>query len=322
MLDAQGRSIDYVRISVTDRCNLRCVYCMPESGVKPVTHGELLRYEEIVRLTRLLAQLGVRKVRITGGEPLVRRDLPALIREIKALDGIEMVCLTTNGLLLKEQLSELLSSGLDSVNISLDALDETAFEAVTRRRGVSMVLDSIDAALCSGLPVKINCVLTELNERQLVPMAERFLSDERLALRFIELMPIGLGKTLEGISPETVAALLSEHFGKMTPLEKESMDGPCSYYKLGELPGRLGFISAVSNCFCESCNRVRLTSTGFLKACLQYDHGVELKPLLQGSDETILSAMRSAIWEKPKRHSFGTRGGEHLERHIMSQIGG
>ncbi|MGL4370657.1 MAG: GTP 3',8-cyclase MoaA, partial [Spirochaetota bacterium] len=316
------RQISYLRVSVTDRCDLRCVYCMPEQGIELAPHDEILSYEEIVRIVSLTARLGVRKVRLTGGEPLVRRNLSSLVERIKSIEGIERICLTTNGLLLSEQLPELIAAGLDSVNISLDAIDPAVFAAITRRSGVEKVLTSIDDAYESGLSVKINCVPTELNRSQIIPMAERFLNDARIPLRFIELMPLGAGKRMEGLSAETVKAMLTERFGVMRLLEKERLAGPCYYYTFDGLAGRIGFISAVSQCFCESCNRVRLTSTGFLKTCLQFDRGAALKPLLAESDGVIMSAMEDAIWDKPERHCFLERTGENLEQRSMAQIGG
>jgi len=322
MLDRQGRAIDYVRVSVTDRCDLRCVYCMPAEGVCPLSHNDVLSYEEIVRIVRLLARLGVKKVRLTGGEPLVRKGLPSLVEKIRVIPGIERVVLTTNGMLLSEQLPALVSAGLDGVNISLDALDEGVFERITRRPGADKVLRSIDDALSEGVTVKVNCVPSALNRSQLVPMAKHFLPDARLSLRFIEMMPIGLGKETEGIPEAALKALLTEYFGILLPLEHESLAGPCRYFSVPGYPGKLGFISAVSDCFCPGCNRVRLTSTGFLKTCLQYDEGAALKPLLSESDAVLLEAVRETIWRKPERHRFSQPGGAHLERHNMSQIGG
>lgn len=322
MFDSFGRSIDYVRVSVTDRCDLRCVYCMPAGGVCPLSHDDVLSYEEIVRIVTLLAQLGVKKVRLTGGEPLVRKGLPELVRKIRGIPGIERVVLTTNGMLLSGRLPALVSAGLDGINVSLDALDEDVFKRITRRPGVEKVLRSIDDALVAGLSTKVNCVPTELNRSEIIPLAERFLPDGRLSLRFIEMMPIGLGKTVPGIPADELEAMLTAHFGDLTGLPHKSLAGPCRYFSVPGYPGKLGFISAVSNCFCESCNRVRLTSTGFLKTCLQFDEGVELKPLLSASDGEILDAMRTAIWKKPAHHLFSEQSGTHLERHIMSQIGG
>lgn len=322
MLDSSGRKIEYLRISVTDRCNLRCCYCMPENGVEPLEHGDILSYEELLRLTGLLASLGIRKVRLTGGEPLVRRGLPSLVSGIKSITGIESVCLTTNGVLLAEQLPELASAGLDGVNISLDAACEEVFCKITHRSGIESVFRSIEAAAEMGLPVKINCVPMPENESQLIPLAERFLPREGFSLRFIELMPIGMGKNALGLSPDRVKNLLTERFGELYPLKGERLAGPCRYFGVSGMPGSLGFISAVSNCFCQSCNRVRLTSTGFLKTCLQFDRGAALKPMLGKTDEEILEAMKKAIFEKPAHHLFAGGEGEQLESHIMSQIGG
>ena len=323
MLDKQGRSIDYLRISVTDRCDLRCTYCMPAEGVQPMQHSEILSYEEILHIVKLLAQLGIKKIRLTGGEPLVRKGLPSLISRLKEIEGIERVVLTTNGMLLSENLSELVSAGLDGVNISLDAVNEKVFEQITRRSGLDKVLASVDAALAyPQLTVKLNCVPMLTNSSEIIPMAERFLKDERLSLRFIELMPIGLGKESTGLSEEAISAMLISRFGEITPLTHEALAGPCRYYHLGDLPGKVGFISAVSNCFCEECNRIRLTSNGFLKTCLQFDRGVQLHPLLNERDEVITDAIKQAIWEKPEHHFFSEQGGASLEQRIMSQIGG
>lgn len=323
MTDRFGRTIDYLRISVTDRCNLRCTYCMPAEGVPLINHKEILTYEEILRIVSLLAKLGIKKVRITGGEPLVRKNLSTLVAGIKAIEGIEKVVLTTNGMLLSEQLPELVEAGLDGVNISIDAIEDDIYHEITRREGVERVLASIDDALrYPHLKVKLNCVPTSTNFTQIIPMVSRFLQDERLSLRFIELMPIGLGQDGVGISEKTLRELLESEYGELTPLPHVPTDGPCKYFKLERLPGKVGFISAVSNCFCSECNRIRLTSSGFLKTCLQYDRGIELRPIMGESDEVLLSLMQSAILDKPERHKFTETGFAHAEQHIMSQIGG
>jgi len=323
MLDSFGRSIDYVRISVTDRCDLRCTYCMPAEGVPPIQHSEVLSYEEILRIVKLLAQLGVKKVRLTGGEPLVRKGLSSLVSNIKEIEGIEKVVLTTNGMLLSENLPDLVSAGLDGVNVSIDAINEDVFQQITRRSGVNKVLNSIDASLkYPQLKVKLNCVPMLSNSSEIIPMAERFLQDERLSLRFIEMMPIGLGKDETGLSEDALRVMLQSKFGEMTPLKHEPLCGPCRYYKFENLAGKVGFISAVSNCFCKECNRVRLTSNGFLKTCLQFDCGVQLRLLMNEPDEVILAAIKHAIWEKPEHHIFTEQGGAFLEQRTMSQIGG
>ncbi len=323
MIDSFGRTIDYVRVSVTDRCDLRCFYCMPESGIQQLSHSEILRFEEIVRIVRLLAKLGIKKVRLTGGEPLVRKGLPTLVKEIKHIDGIENVHLTTNGMLLAENLPTLVEAGLDGINISLDSLSEETFEIITHRSGVDKVLHSVDAALSyPQLRVKINCVPSELNRNEIIPLTRHFLQNERLSLRFIEMMPIGLGKDCTGIAENELAQMLQSEFGELSQLPNEAGGGPSRYYKLGNLPGRVGFISAVSHAFCSECDRIRLTANGFLKTCLQYDCGTQLRPLLELSDEELLEVLRQTILNKPERHCFASNTGSGLEQHIMSQIGG
>ena len=325
MIDRCARTIDYIRISVTDRCNLRCVYCMPEDGVQWVPHSAVLSYEEILRLCRVFAGLGLSKIKLTGGEPLVRRGMDRLIADIKAIPGIRCVTLTTNGVLLAQQLPGLVSAGLDGVNISLDTLNREQFRAITRRDDLDRVLAGLNAALdCPGLNVKINCLPMGHNDDQLVPLVE--LARERpLSVRFIEVMPIGLGKDLTYRSEDEVRAMLEARFGPMEPFHGRLGNGPCHYFSLPGFAGKVGFISALSHQFCSECNRVRLTSEGFLKTCLQYELGVDLKALMQdGRDDAFLAeAVRQAIYNKPLQHHFAdTSGQEALEHHGMSQIGG
>ena len=325
MIDRCQRDIDYIRISVTDRCNLRCVYCMPEEGVQWVPHNAVLSYEEILRLCRVFAGLGLSKIKLTGGEPLVRRGLDRFIADAKAIPGIQCVTLTTNGVLLAEQLPGLVSAGLDGVNISLDTLNREQFRAITRRDDLDRVLAGLNAALdCPGLNVKINCLPMGRNDDQLVPLVE--LARERpLSVRFIEVMPIGLGKELTYRSEDEVRAMLETRFGPMEPFHGRLGNGPCHYFSLPGFAGKVGFISALSHQFCSECNRVRLTSDGFLKTCLQYELGVDLKALMQdGRDDAFLAeAVRQAIYNKPLQHHFtDTSGQQALEHHGMSRIGG
>ena len=326
MLDRFNRTIDYLRISLTDRCNLRCVYCMPEEGVKWTPHSSILSYEQLLRLCRIFAALGLKKIKLTGGEPLVRPGVSELVAALKDIPGMETVTLTTNGLLLREQLPALLEAGLDGVNISLDAVDEDVFAAITRRPGVHKVLDAVDAALAApALNVKLNCVPMAVNESQLVPLAA-LAKDTRLAVRFIEMMPIGLGKAMAPLGEERVRALLEDAFGPLAAYEGKKLgNGPCTYFNLPGFTGRIGFISAMSHQFCDSCNRVRLTAGGFLKTCLQYEKGTELMALLsRGADDNLLrQAIEDTIFEKPACHHFTDPAGEtNLEGHTMSQIGG
>ena len=297
MLDQFGRNIRYLRVSVTDRCNLRCRYCMPEEGVEWVDHSAILTYEQIIRLVRLAASLGVEKVRLTGGEPLVRKGLANLVQELKAIDGIRTVSLTTNGILLADQLPELLKAGLDGVNLSLDTLDRAQFAALTRRDELPRALAGLEAALAK---------------------------DRDLTVRFIELMPIGLGDTLTRRTEEEVLRQLETAFGLALPCPSDALGGPSRNVTFPGFQGKVGFISAVSHQFCQSCNRVRLTATGFLKTCLQYDHGVDLKALLDaGADDTALqTAMADAINHKPASHHFGGQREAADEGRNMNQIGG
>ena len=320
MLDGFGRTIDYLRISVTDRCNLRCRYCMPEEGVEWLPHQQILRYEEILRLGRIFARLGIRRIRLTGGEPLVRQGLPELVAGLRAIAGIREVALTTNGTLLKEQLPALLEAGLTGVNISLDTLREDTFRTITRREGVQRTLDAVDACLAAGLPVKVNCVPVAPAE-ELVELAG-LATDRPIPVRFIELMPIGLGKELRGRSEGELRTLLESAYGPLSPYSGRLGSGPSQYCSLPGFQGQIGFISALSHQFCQSCNRVRLTAAGFLKTCLQYDTGVWLRPLLSGPDEALEQAIADAIREKPACHQFAQGVVAGGERHIMSQIGG
>ena len=325
MLDQHGREIEYLRISVTDRCNLRCRYCMPEEGIPLTAREQLLDYEEFLRVASAAVELGIVHFKVTGGEPLLRRGCTAFIRRLKALPGVARVTLTTNGLLLAAVLDELLAAGLDGVNISLDTLDRAQFKAITRRDELDRVLAGLNAALdCPGLNVKINCLPMGSNDDQLAPMVE--LARERpLSVRFIEVMPIGLGKSLTHRSEEDVRAILERAFGPMTPFHGKLGNGPCHYFSLPGFVGKVGFISALSHQFCGECNRVRLTSEGFLKTCLQYELGVNLKTLLDdGRDDAFIAeAVRQAIYNKPLQHHFADTSGEQaLEHHGMSQIGG
>ena len=322
MLDGFGRRIEYLRVSITDRCSLRCTYCMPEDGVQWLPHGEILRYEELLRLVRLFANLGVKKIKITGGEPLVRKGVAGLIGEIKVIPGIEQVTLTTNGVALKVQLPDLLSVGIDGINLSLDTLDRERFAEITRRDALPQVLEGLDAALrAPGLNLKINCVAQAGREEDWIALAG-LAKDHAVALRFIEPMPIGLGGGLTACTEADIRAALTGKFGPLTPFDGKLGNGPAKYFTLPGFSGKIGFISAVSHQFCDQCNRVRLTATGYLKTCLQYDVGADLHPLLAETDEVLQAAIVAAIENKPKAHRFSETTVENRESHIMSQIGG
>ena len=322
MLDDLGRNIDYLRISVTDRCSLRCTYCMPETGVPWLPHEKILRYEDLLRLCRIFVSLGITKFKLTGGEPLVRRGLAGFIRELKGMDGVRSVTLTTNGVDLAAQLPELISAGIDGINLSLDTLNRERFAERTRRDCLPRVLEGLEAALAvPDLNLKINCVAMAGAEEDWISLAA--LAKERpLTVRFIELMPIGLGQGSAPCSEADVTAALERVYGRLTPYDSPMGNGPAHYCSLAGFQGKIGFISAVSHQFCERCNRVRLTASGYLKACLQYDVGTDLSPLLQASDEVIRAAVEQTIRRKPVSHQFSAPDPEHREERIMSQIGG
>ena len=325
MLDKLNRKIDYLRISVIDRCNLRCVYCMPEEGIESIPHDEILTYDEILRICEIVSKLGIRKIKITGGEPLVRKDIVNLIRDIKNIDKIEQVTLTTNGILLHEMLDDLYDAGIDAINISLDTLNKDNFKKITRRDGLEKVLMSIDKAYDLGIRVKINCLaIRDFNLRELVEIAS-FAKDREIDVRFIELMPIGFGKKYNQIDNDEILSILESRFGTFEIVTEKRGNGPAKYYRNQNMKGCIGFISAISHEFCESCNRIRLTSSGFLKLCLHYNKGIDLKgPIRNGiSDEDLKKLIHDTIWNKPISHKFGHASEEQdIELKNMVQIGG
>lgn len=325
MLDKLNRKIDYLRISVIDRCNLRCVYCMPEEGIESIPHDEILTYDEILRICEIVSELGIRKIKITGGEPLVRKDIVNLIRDIKNIDKIEQVTLTTNGILLHEVLDDLYDAGIDAINISLDTLNKDNFKKITRRDGLEKVLMSIDKAYDLGIRVKINCLaIRDFNLKEIVEIAS-FAKDREIDVRFIELMPIGFGKKYTQIDNDEILSILESRFGTFEIVTEKRGNGPAKYYRNQNMKGCIGFISAISHEFCESCNRIRLTSSGFLKLCLHYNKGIDLKgPIRNGiSDEDLKKLIHNTIWNKPISHKFGHANGEQdIELKNMVQIGG
>ncbi len=323
--DKFERVIDYLRISITDRCNLRCVYCMPESGVKLFERKEILTYEEIIRVAGIAASLGVRKIRITGGEPLTRKNVSFLIASLKAISGIEDISLTTNGVLLEKYARELADSGLNRVNISLDTLRPDRYREITRGGDISPVLKGIDAAEQAGLlPVKINMVpVRHLNDDEIADFARMTLATPR-HVRFIEFMPIGsrdLWSDERYISTDELKKTV-EKIGPLNPVRLRKM-GPARYFKFDGASGVVGFISALTHHFCGDCNRLRLTADGRLRPCLFSETEIDLKPALrkQFSDKEIERLLRLAIEVKPEGHNIDQRSDLSSLRN-MSRIGG
>ena len=309
MFDRYQRDIHYLRLSVTDLCNLRCRYCMPD-GVEKLEREAVLRHEEFLRLAALFARCGIDTVRVTGGEPLVRKNVAQLVAGLKATPGIRRVTLTTNAVLLAEQLPALLDAGLDSVNISLDTLRPEVFRQITARDDFAAVQAGLQAALDSGLPVKLNCVpQVGVNEAELEALAA-LAQEHALQVRFIEMMPIGYGAAMPCISGPELRERFARRWPELAPLspaqEHALGDGPAVYYTVPGWQGSIGFIAAVHGKFCASCNRVRLTSQGFLRPCLASETGCDLRALLRsGADDAqLLAAIRETIWAKPREHHF------------------
>ena len=346
MKDRYGRTIEYMRVSVTDRCNLRCIYCMPADGVPRVSHCDILTFDEITRICRIAVALGISRIKLTGGEPLVRRGLPDLPGMIKEISGIEQVTLTTNGILLRDRIKELVTNGLDGVNISIDTLNPERYADITRGGNLKEALAGLEAALSyPELTVRINCVPMEDVPVEAYIRLAALAKEQNLDVRFIEMMPIGLGRKFAGVSGGKVCRLLAGAFGKPERCEGKFGNGPAVYVHFPGFKGKIGFIDAVSHQFCDKCNRVRLTSEGYLKPCLQYGTGADLRKLLRSGadDEAIRHEMCRTIYEKPACHHFsdGTSSAEQItdsfsdagqtdagisgqtfETRDMSQIGG
>ena len=323
MLDRYGRVINYLRISVTDRCNLRCCYCMPE-GVQDVGMKNILTFEEIWEIVRTGVSLGITHIRITGGEPLVRKGCVDLIRGIREIPGVETITMTTNGVLLGNYGKQLKEAGVDGVNISLDTLDPEEFYKITGKRELQEVLAGIRAVKTAGLPVKLNAV----NRKELDPIPlVRYAQEENLPIRFIEMMPVGYGKKYVGRSNEELRETLEAVCGKaecMTNREELSRmgSGPAVYYQFSDLKVPVGFISAIHGKFCDTCNRVRLTAEGYRKLCLCYDEGEDLRRVLrEGEKENLRTIMEQTIFRKPAAHCF-EHPAEMTETHEMVKIGG
>ncbi|ADL07057.1 GTP 3',8-cyclase MoaA [Thermosediminibacter oceani] len=324
MKDRFGREIDYIRVSVTDRCNFRCIYCMPEGGVMPKTCADILRFEEIARFLEAIVPLGISTVRITGGEPLVRKGIADFVRMVRRIPGVKDIAMTTNGSLLAGMAADLKSAGLNRVNISLDSLRPERFGRVTRGGDLKSVLKGIDAALENGLePVKINCVVIKgFNDDEIMDFAKLTI-ERNLTVRFIELMPVGESKKarMNFVPAGRISRSLG---GELEPVEyPEEGKGPAVYYRLPGAKGFIGFIAPMTRHFCAECNRVRLTSDGKLKVCLDSEEEFDVKAALRGgaSGEDLRRIFTGALMRKPDGHRmnavrFGKPG------RTMCQIGG
>lgn len=326
--DGFARPIQYLRVSVTDRCNLRCVYCMPEEGIPTIAHGDILRFEEIALVVRAAAGLGISKVRLTGGEPLVRRGIVELVRMLAEIPGVDDLSMTTNGILLASFAPALAEAGLRRVNVSLDTLDPERFRRITRRGELADVLAGIEAARRAGLePVKINMVVIRgLNDDEVVEMARRTLT-EGWHVRFIEVMPLGSNEhwAADGfVSAEEIRARVEKVFGELEAELDAPVPGggPARYYRVPGASGTIGFITPVSEHFCARCNRLRLTADGQLRPCLLSDAEIDLRAVLRagGGVEDVQAVLQHAIMSKPLRHHLADGVSPHDRE--MAQIGG
>lgn len=320
------REINYLRISITDRCNLRCIYCMEEGGATFVPHEEVLSYEEILRLVRISVQAGIRKVRLTGGEPLVRKGLIPFLEDLSRTEGLDEITLTTNGVLLEEHAEAIRRCGICRLNISLDSLRPERFRNITRRDCYDRTLAGIRAAERAGFdPIKINVVaMRGVNDDELVDFA-RLTLEKPYHIRYIEFMPIGKSNGWDPgrfIPTEEIFQRI-QALGKLKPMPNHRLDGPASRYKIEGAVGEIGFISALSNHFCDRCNRLRMTADGHLRGCLFADSEIDVKtPLREGRpDSFLLDLIRLAIRNKPKDHGPLQTNPKKCVR-SMSSIGG
>jgi len=326
LTDNFSRRINYLRISITDRCNLRCRYCMPEEGISLIPHAEVLRYEEILRVARLFGQLGIDKIRLTGGEPLARRGILNLVRGISQIGEIEDLSLTTNGVLLGECAEDLVRAGMKRINVSLDTLNREKFAYITRRDRFLEVRSGIQRALDVGLfPVKLNVVAIKgFNDDEILQFAKLTL-EKPLTVRFIEFMPTGGVDFWDRDNVLTVDTIRGEigKLGPLIPIDGEAKDGPAARFRLRGAAGELGFISPISSHFCNNCNRLRLTPEGSLRVCLFSDNEIDLKSHLRNhcNDEKLRDLLITALRDKPERHSINTSLFRKCQRN-MATIGG
>ncbi len=327
LIDSFGRVHNNLRISVTDRCNIRCTYCMPES-VRFLPRGELLSFEEIDRFARVAASLGIDKIRLTGGEPLVRRDLPTLVEMLNAIPGIRDIGLTTNGLLLADLARSLRKAGLKRLNVSLDTMDPVKFRELTRRDGWEQVIEGILAAKAAGFePIKLNAIaLKGSTEDDILPLA-RFAREQGLELRFIEYMPLDVANAWDRakvLTAEEILERLTLGIGPLIPAPDQDPRAPAVDYDHVDGNGRVGIIASVTRPFCGSCNRIRLTADGKLRNCLFAIEETDLRPLLRADtpdDQAIARALQTSVAGKWEGHAINSTRFIKPER-LMHAIGG
>jgi cyclic pyranopterin phosphate synthase len=323
LLDPLGRTINYLRLSVTDRCNLRCTYCMPEEGIGKVAHGAILSYEDLYEIAQAAVSLGIDKIRITGGEPLVRKGIMPFLQQLGGIPGLGQLVLTTNGVLLEEMAADLRAAGVQRLNISLDSLDPGTFSKISRCGDLTRVLAGIEAAQSCGFPIKLNMVVMRgINDHEILDFA-RLATTSATTVRFIEYMPaIRTPDWQQMVVPGSeILARLTRHF-TLIPQEQAELAGPARNFRIPGAPGTLGVITPVSQHFCSECNRIRVTASGLAKGCLFSDSQVDLKPsLLSGSRLLLARALGAIVAAKPLCHQMSTEECHH-QAFSMSSIGG
>jgi len=317
MLDRFGRRIEYLRISVTDRCNLRCVYCMPEKGISSIGHEEVLRYEEIVKIVKVATEVGINKIRITGGEPLIRKDLVNLIRLLREIKEIKDLSLTTNGVFLEKYMDDLVNAGLNRINISIDSLNPEIYKKITRRGNLDDVTKGLKYAIASSIrPIKINVVVMKNINDNLEDFAKLSIK-EPVHIRFIEFMPVTGIEKIRGLTEEEMLNELNK-YGKLIKAKNPLGHGPAIYYKYKNAMGTIGLICSNSHNFCDKCNRLRLTSDGKLKPCLFSNKELDVKVLIRNnaSKDMLKEAFKKTIYIKPQKRKVNKK------IHYMYHIGG
>lgn len=327
LIDAYGRTHTNLRISVTDRCNIRCFYCMPHDQVRFKPRSELLTFEEIERFVRVVAQMGVNKLRITGGEPLVRAELPSLVTALARIPDIDDIAMTTNGMLLPEYAQALKDAGLDRLNISLDGLSEETFRRITRRDGLDRVLAGIEAARrCNFKRIRLNAVaIRDVTEQEIVPLA-RFAREQQLELRFIEFMPLDAEQNWQDeqvLSGDEIRTRLEDAIGPLVPAARPDPTQPAVDYRFADGIGQIGFINSVTEAFCELCNRMRITAEGQLRNCLFSTVEWDARAVMRGggSDEQLAQLTHDCVAGKKPGHGTDSYEFTRPER-AMYQIGG
>lgn len=321
MKDSYGKDIDYLRISLTENCNLKCIYCLPEDySPKQYDETKILSKENVLSIVKVAKEIGIKKIRLTGGEPLLRKDIISIVSGIKKI-GIDEIYITTNGTLLSEKVKSLYEAGLSGINVSLDSLEEKQFKEITRGGKLSKVLEGVEKACALNLKVKINSVIIKgINENAIRDLAELTLKKD-IDVRFIELMPIGQGKNFIGINNNEIYDRLEKAFE--FDREYREIKGVSTYYKLKNSKGKIGFISPINSCFCETCNKIRLTSDGVIKRCLNSKGNTNIKEYLDKNigKEEIKEILKREIFNKPEKHLFGKENKDE-ELKNMNAIGG